>query len=354
VARVNLEQRLFGGSRLDRLGRTLDVPRCVALGLLADLWNESQEEERSLATASEIYAWARLYQLADWMEELELTPPTEEALIDALTKSQFIRPEEDGKYRICGNEEQIDGLKKHLEKKTDVSRKGGEARAAAGERDEHGRYKPKAPADIQPGPSSHPAVTSQPSSRLDTGLDQRCQPPASIQFNSIQDNSIQSSSTQNSEEEESREGGGKPPRQTSLFPKSRGENITRPLSDTDLTWRSWAAAYQLKYGVKPLCNPKVMGQCKELFKRLKGATSDVIDFYLSHPDAKYAGNQHPLGMLVMHAETIHDQWQRGSYATMTAARQVETQAHNAQVIRDYVRDNPVEPSAETTTEGGSR
>lgn len=170
------------------------MPRCMAIGLLASLWNESQEEERVFATASEVCDWARLFQLQDWQGDAELNVTTEEQFVKALHAAGFISPASDpanaqpdqvgqlaGRWKIHGNEEQIEGLKSHYGKRSEASRIGGAVRASTAERDEKGHFKPKVqqdPAFTQQSPAGPANGTSPASSDV--------QVPASIQSNTIQ------------------------------------------------------------------------------------------------------------------------------------------------------------------------
>jgi hypothetical protein len=90
-----------------------------------------------------------------------------------------------------------------------------------------------------------------------------------------------------------------------------------------LVWNAYRESFKARYGVEPVRNAKVNGQCSQIHKRLGADAVEVVKFYLSHNDGYYLRNQHPLGGLLTGAEGLHAQWQRGTPVTAAQVRQVE-------------------------------
>lgn len=104
MARVNLENHLFGDPRLMILGAYLEHATSIrqacymqCLGMLAMLWHESQAEQISVATGQQIRRWT-------------LCPESDES-IKALVEAGFIVELKNDSYEIVGNEKQIEALK---------------------------------------------------------------------------------------------------------------------------------------------------------------------------------------------------------------------------------------------------
>ena len=90
-------------------------------------------------------------------------------------------------------------------------------------------------------------------------------------------------------------------------------------------WEAYREAYRGRYGVEPIRNATTNSQCASLAKRLGGAAVEVVKFYLTHNDGFYLRNQHPIGVCLSQAESLHTQWQRGVAVTGSQVRQFENQ-----------------------------
>lgn len=112
MARVNLEERVFGEARLGRLADLMGWDIQKALGALAFLWFESQDKLKVFCTAEEIILYARLKRKKD-----------REGFIAALSHSEvgFIVENSEKLFEIRGNFSQIDNKLKNV----DNSAKGG-------------------------------------------------------------------------------------------------------------------------------------------------------------------------------------------------------------------------------------
>ncbi len=116
MARVNLEERFFAeASRLARVQLVMGWDRRSTIGMLVDLWHESQSASRIDGDAEEIADWALVYE-----------PDLRPKVLPALLKAGYIHAIGDGRYEIHGNREQLEGLAKHEAWR----RKGGEATKA--------------------------------------------------------------------------------------------------------------------------------------------------------------------------------------------------------------------------------
>lgn len=96
-------------------------------------------------------------------------------------------------------------------------------------------------------------------------------------------------------------------------------------------WEAYREAYKRRYQVEPVRNATTNAQCSSLAKRLGRAAIDIVQFYLTHNDGFYLKNQHPIGLCLHQAESLHTQWQRGVAVTSTQVRDFEKSqsTHNA-------------------------
>jgi hypothetical protein len=97
-------------------------------------------------------------------------------------------------------------------------------------------------------------------------------------------------------------------------------------------WDSYRGAYVNRYGVEPVRNQTTNTQCANLGKRLGESAIEVVRFYLTHNDGYYLRNQHPIGLCLSQAESLHTQWQRGVAVTGTQVRNAEKTINNAETL----------------------
>lgn len=257
MARVNLEDQLFGQARLLRLARELYLPAHAAIGILAFLWHDSQEYGAVEATAEEICEWARLETLSEWQSFSDRNGRGCEpsALIAALLSARFISPSGAGpagpsdgvqRYVIHGNAEQVAGLKTYQQDK-DQKIVAGKHRAASAIRDKKGHFLKKDPAE-RPAP-------------LDTAG-----PPPLVQHssgNAIQYNAIQ--------EEE----GTAPPPPIS----SKGEPAT-PDEITPGVWAMLVADFGSNFLADHLNGAFAQWECESDFRKAQGGKMKFVRRYL--------------------------------------------------------------------------
>ena len=269
MARVNIEESLLSGFRLDRALRELAIPRAFLLGMLVDLYHESQTEEVCEATGEEICDWARLYEFNQWVKETNLREVGNGEFLTALIAGRLIKGLPGGRYRIHGNEEQISGLRGHREKVTERNRKGGEIRAASADRDEHGHFisSKNASDDAQPN-----------------------QQPSEVQPSQQQCNSLQSSTKQSID-----------------LPPQAAEVVSGSPA-----WDAYAIAYERRYHSPPVRNAKTNSLCKQLVQRLGASEApEVASFYVTHEFPLYISAGHDLSLLIRDCEKIRTEWKTG-------------------------------------------
>lgn len=128
----------------------------------------------------------------------------------------------------------------------------------------------------------------------------------------------------------------------------KSQNLTDPVDQIPsggvLVWNAYREAFRARYGVEPVRNAKVNGQCAQIYKRLGADAVEVVKFYLSHNDGYYLRNQHPLGGLLTGAEGLHTQWQRGTPVTAAQVRQVEKTIG----MDEWLRELELEEAAKET------
>ncbi len=103
------------------------------------------------------------------------------------------------------------------------------------------------------------------------------------------------------------------------------------------TWATYAHAYLLRYGIKPIRNATVNAQVKQLAKRLGSNAPEVACFFVDRVgDAYVIKNFHALGLLLKQAEAYHTQWATGQTITNTKARQADQSQANFDAASEAV------------------
>lgn len=277
MARINIEEECF--SRLSKLVDLIGCDAREALGTLAFLWHDSQDILKTHGTFEEIVDWCRITKL----------PESEQTKwIKTLCKARFITEVEPDWFLIHGNETQIENRLKHLEK----SKKGAESTRKKWE-------------EMRSKGKGHRKATGHA-----TGLAQADQCQTTTRLNTIQGNAIQGNAMQDSTNQDI-SGGGQAP--------------TRTGGVGSAIWEAYQEAYRGRYGVDPVRNATTNSQCAALAKRLGESAVEVVKFYLTHNDGYYLRSQHPIGLCLAQAESLHTQWQRGVAVTANQVRQFENQ-----------------------------
>jgi hypothetical protein len=92
-----------------------------------------------------------------------------------------------------------------------------------------------------------------------------------------------------------------------------------------LIFDSYKRAYSKRYGTDPVRNKTVNSQCKALGDRLGVDAIPVVEFYVLHNDGYFLRDQHPVGLCLAKAESLHTQWKRGSAVTSSDVKNFEKQ-----------------------------
>lgn len=116
---------------------------------------------------------------------------------------------------------------------------------------------------------------------------------------------------------------------------TEGGEIAPPRTEGALVWEAYQSAFHERYKVNPVKNGKTAAQCAQLAKRLGQAACEVVRFYLTHNDGYYLKSQHPIGLCLAQAESLHTQWQRGVAVTSAQVRNAEKTITNADTLEAF-------------------
>jgi hypothetical protein len=123
--------------------------------------------------------------------------------------------------------------------------------------------------------------------------------------------------------------------QQSVQISGRGKAPSRS-SEGAKIFEAYREAYRARYGVDPVRNATTNSQCTALAKRLGEAAPEVVRFYLTHNDGYYLRAQHPIGLCLSQAESLHTQWQRGVAVTAGQVRQFENQQNTKSAVEQAI------------------
>ena len=120
--------------------------------------------------------------------------------------------------------------------------------------------------------------------------------------------------------------------------KQQGETETVFQDKCRATWKAYAAAYSIRYGVNPVRNAKVNTQVKQLVQRLGEEATPVAEFFVTNVNEAFVVRKyHDLGALVAGAETYRTQWATGKTMTSGQARQIDSTQTNANAADEAIR-----------------
>jgi SOS-response transcriptional repressor LexA len=101
-------------------------------------------------------------------------------------------------------------------------------------------------------------------------------------------------------------------------------DTVKPKSKTELTWRAYCDAYQIRYKVEPLRNAKVNAQLKQFCERVGYEDApELMRFYLGINDFWYVKQMHTVGIALADAEKIVAAYRRGSVVTKREAEYID-------------------------------
>ncbi len=105
------------------------------------------------------------------------------------------------------------------------------------------------------------------------------------------------------------------------------------------TWGEYVIAYQDRYGVPPVRNPKVSSQVKQFCQRVPGFEAPAIAaFYVTHNAGFYVSNGHSVGLLLKDAEKLRTEWATNQTVTQSQARQVDATAGRGNVWKKVIAE----------------
>jgi len=344
MARVNIEERLFADIRLNRVGRCL-MPietnlkeRALAIGMLAILWRQSQDDKLAAGTRADF---------ASWFDEDENGQFIDTLLVE-LERAKYI-VKDNNRYTISGNSAQLEAQ----ERWADRAKKGGEANRK--------RIRKKTEKHSNDAESLEKKGELEANLKLEHQAELKLEHQAehklsyTTQFNSIQFDSIQLDSSRNEElinsvDDHSHDplsDGVNPPGQEKNHPallanspkpeKSKKEKPAGEVSDGSKVWTAYAMAYEQRMRVPPIRNAKQNALCSQLVQRLGVENAvKIAAFYLTHPNSFYMQNKYPLGLLVKDCEGIYTEFQRGEYVTADRARKASISQQNSSVLEKFI------------------
>lgn len=105
------------------------------------------------------------------------------------------------------------------------------------------------------------------------------------------------------------------------------------------TWGEYVLAYQDRYGVPPVRNPKVSSQVKQFCQRVSAIEAPAIAaFYVTHNAGFYVSNGHSVGLLLKDAEKLRTEWATNQTVTQSQARQVDATAGRGNVWKKVIAE----------------
>jgi hypothetical protein len=112
-------------------------------------------------------------------------------------------------------------------------------------------------------------------------------------------------------------------------PKGEGKSVA--------TWEAYSAAYENRYGEKPIRNQKNNIHCCQLVDRIGAEEAPhVAAWYVQSNSYQYVQSGHALSLLVRDAEKLRTEWITGRTITRQAAMDAERRQSNGDVWRSVM------------------
>ena len=356
MARVNLENRLFGEIRVSLLGKMMrniefDLrDRALGLGILAILWHESQEKLAIDVTFDEF---------ASFFSEFAGTNAAN-ALLNACLKTGFAKTDEkleatlakaEGKLevtlakaevnssliKLVGNAEQVAAIRSYKER----GAKGGSTKKQTkkhtkkhkisdekiGIENNHGTQLTKnveADALAEVNSSLSTASTTTTTTTTTTTKEELINSLTDHSHDPFSDGINPSGLTKNL------------PAVSENFQKPKKSKLAGEASHGSQVWEAYSIAYEQRMRVKPIRNAKQNALCAQLVQRLgvENAVKCAV-FYLTHPDVFYMRSKYPLSLLLKDCEGIFTEFQRGEYVTQQTANRESISQQNRSVFDKF-------------------
>ncbi len=360
MARVNLENRLFGEIRVGLLGKMMrniefDLrDRALGLGILAILWHESQEKLAIDVTFDEF---------ASFFSEFAGTNAAN-ALLNACLKTGFAKTDEkleatlakaEGKLeatlakaehnssliKLVGNAEQVAAIRSYKER----GAKGGSTKKQTKKHTKkHKISDEKIDIENNHGTQLTKNVEADALAEVNSSLATASTTTTTTTTTTTKEELI-NKFTDHSHDPLS--DGVNPPGQEKNHPallanspkpeKSKKEKPAGEVSDGSKVWTAYAMAYEQRMRVPPIRNAKQNALCSQLVQRLGVENAvKIAAFYLTHPNSFYMQNKYPLGLLDKDCEGIYTEFQRGEYVTADRARKASISQQNSSVLEKFI------------------
>lgn len=121
--------------------------------------------------------------------------------------------------------------------------------------------------------------------------------------------------------------------------KLRVAAAPKPAPDTKPTWDAYSAAYETRYGEKPIRDARVNTQILNFCKRVGIEEAPAIAVhYVKSNHGSYVGAGHDPGMLTVHAVKLRTEWRTGRVGTVHEAREADKKQGRGQAYRDQFAD----------------
>ena len=116
------------------------------------------------------------------------------------------------------------------------------------------------------------------------------------------------------------------PQKTANLPQNR-QPKSEVLTPIAMVWQAYKQAYYERYAAYPLQNAKVMGQIKQFIAQVgQDHAAAIAVFFVSHNHSWYVQKKHDIGTLLMNAQAVAVDWQKGTQTTRQAAQWEEQHA----------------------------
>ena len=116
------------------------------------------------------------------------------------------------------------------------------------------------------------------------------------------------------------------PQKTANLPQNRQPEC-EVLTPIAMVWQAYKQAYYERYQAYPLRNAKVMGQIKQFIAQVgQDHAAAIAVFFVSHNNSWYVQKKHDIGTLLMNAQAVAVDWQKGTQTTRLAAQWEEQHA----------------------------
>ncbi len=111
-------------------------------------------------------------------------------------------------------------------------------------------------------------------------------------------------------------------------------------------WQAYSAAYESRYGARPVRNAKVNAQVNDLLRRLGGEAAPVAAYFLGINDAYLIRAYHEFGLLLARAEAYRTAWATGTQVNGQSARQVEASQSNLSAAQQALAEQRARRAAD--------